>query len=88
MPFAIKIKMQTKFKRHQYVILLKNPDPEYIEYAEESEKPKEIPIKKGMKAKINILLPNGRYHVEVLGENGEVIAYCPMDEEDLSALED
>jgi len=76
--------MQTKFKRGDKVILLRNPDPEYIEYHEEDENFKEIPIIKGMPGKINILLPNGKYHVEVLDKNGNVIAYVPMDEEDLA----
>jgi hypothetical protein len=70
--------MQTKFKRHQLVTLKIAPNPEYIEYYEE-----ERPIKKGMKGKINILLPNGQYHVEILDEKGEALAYAPMNEEDL-----
>ncbi len=79
--------MRTKFKRHQKVILLKDPDPEYIEYHNEDNPDfKEIPIKKGMHGKINILLPNGQYHVEIDDENGEIIAYAPMNEEDLEAV--
>ena len=78
--------MQTKFKRGDKVILLRAPDPEYIEYHDE-ENFKEFPITKGMPGKINILLPNGKYHVEVLDKKGNVIAYVPMDEEDLGKEE-
>lgn len=72
--------MQHKFKKHQEVILLVNPDPEYIEYSPDydEEKPQ---IKKGARGKVNVILPNGQYHVEVLDENGNVIAYVPMSEE-------
>ena len=76
--------MQTKFKRHQKVVLLKDPDPEYIEYHQaDDEQAKPSPIKKGMKARINILLPNGKYHVEILDEDENTLAYAPMDEDDL-----
>ncbi len=72
--------MQTKFKRHEMVRILADPDPEYIEYSidYDDEQPK---IKKGMKGKINLLLSNGKYHVEILDEKGDVIAYIPMPEE-------
>ena len=80
--------MQTKFKRHDKVKLLTDPNPEYIEYhSEDEENIKEIPIKKGMLGKINILLPNGQYHVEVLNKEGNTIAYVPMNEEDLESIE-
>lgn len=70
--------MQTKFKRHQKVRLLVDPNAEYVEYYSDEQ----IPIKKGMTGKINILLPNGQYHVEIIDEkSGETIAYVPMDEE-------
>ncbi len=72
--------MQTKFKRHQPIILKMSPNPEYIEYYEE-----ERPIKKGMKGRINIILPNGQYHVEIFDEHGMTLAYAPMNEEDLEA---
>lgn len=81
--------MQTKFKRRQSIILLKDADPDYVEYHDEDEPGsdfKEIPIKKGMKGRINILLPNGQYHVEILDEKGNTIAYAPFDEEDLEAI--
>ena len=74
--------MQTKFKRHQKVKILVLPDPEYIEYRDE-----EIPIKRGMLGEINIILPNGRYHVKILDINGSIIAYAPFSEEDLEAVE-
>ena len=77
--------MQTKFKRHEKVRLLADPDSEYIEYSEEydEEQPR---IRKGMTGKINILLPNGQYHVEILDEKGEVVAYVPMSEEFLEKI--
>lgn len=82
------LSMQTLFKRHQAVILLKAPDSEYVEYHNEDNPDfKEIPIKKGMKGKINIILSNGQYHVEILDSNGEILAYAPFNEEDLRADE-
>ena len=80
--------MQSKFKRHQSVLLLIDADPEYIEYHNEDDpNVEEIPIKKGMKGRINILLPNGQYHVEILDEKGNIIAYAPFNEENLEALD-
>lgn len=76
--------MNTKFKRHQKVKLLLNPDSEYVEYYSD-EKPE---IKKGMSGEINILLPNGQYHVAIKDKKGEVIAYAQMGEDDLEAIED
>ncbi|HLC31216.1 MAG TPA: hypothetical protein VJK51_00975 [Candidatus Nanoarchaeia archaeon] len=79
--------MNTQFKRHQAVILLHDADPEYVEYhleGEDENTPK-IPIKKGMKGRINILLSNGRYHVEILNDQGKTLAYAPFNEEDLQA---
>lgn len=76
--------MQTKFKRHQKVRLLAAPDPEYVEYSPD----KEREIKKGAVGKVNILLQNGQYHVEIIDEKtGETIAYAPMNEESLEAVE-
>ena len=76
--------MQTKFRRHQKVRLLASPDAEYVEYYSESESI----IKKGATGKINILLPNGEYHVEIIDEKtGETIAYAPMSEEFLEAID-
>lgn len=75
--------MQTKFKRHERVILLADPNPEYIEYYTE-EKPG---IKKGMLGEINILLPNGEYHVAIIDEKtGDTIAYVVMNEEFLEKI--
>ncbi|MDO8460666.1 MAG: hypothetical protein Q7S74_06140 [Nanoarchaeota archaeon] len=82
--------MQTKFKRHQKVRLLLDPDLEYVEYHTEGspDVQDQTPIKKGMVGKINILLPNGQYHVEIIDEKtGETIAYVPMAEEHLEAIE-
>lgn len=70
--------MQTKFKRHQKVKILRSPNPEYIEYYED-----EIPITSGMHGKINILLSNGKYHVEILDKEGKTLAYSVFEEEEL-----
>ena len=80
--------MQTKFKRHQKVKILVDPDPEYIEYHSENEEEAKTnqKIKKGMLGEINILLPNGLYHVRILNEKGEIIAYAPFAEEDLEEI--
>lgn len=82
--------MNQKFKRHQKVKLLRDPNPEYIEYHEELSEDEtddgDMPaITKGMKGKINILLPNGQYHVEIDDSKGNPIAYCEMSEDDLEA---
>lgn len=83
--------MQTKFKRHQLVRLLVTPDPEYVEYHnEEGDNLGEdvfSKIEKGMLGKINILLSNGKYHVEILDKDGKTIAYAPMSEEDLEEVD-
>ncbi len=79
--------MQTKFKRHQEVIILVAPDPEYIEYHNQDEELENSPqITRGMKGKINIILPNGRYHVEILDKEGNTIAYAPFDEDSLEEI--
>jgi len=65
------------------VKILREPDPEYVEYYEDP-----VPIKKGAKGKINIILPNGKYHVEILDEEGQALAYAPFDEESLEAVEE
>ena len=84
--------MKTKFKRHQSVKLLRDPNPEYVEYNleddEEGEQVDKPLIKKGALGKINILLPNGQYHVEIIGKKGETLAYAPLNEEDLESLEE
>ena len=77
--------MQFKFKRHQKVVLLVDPDPEYVEYDPSLEK--EVPIKKGALAEINILLPNGKYHVKIIDKKGNTIAYAPFNEEDLGPID-
>ena len=78
--------MQFKFKRHQKVILLSDPDPEYIEYDPSIKK--EVPIKKGALGEINIILPNGKYHIRIIDKKGNKIAYVPADEEELGPAED
>ena len=77
--------MQTKFKRGQMVKLLIEPDEEFVEY-NEAEDISSFSIKKGMSGKVNILLPNGRYHVAILDKNGNIMAYAPFDEESLEAV--
>jgi len=73
--------MQTKFKRHQSVRILTPPNTEYVEYYED-----ERPITKGMTGKVNIILPNGQYHVEIKDSEGKILAYAPFNEEDLEAI--
>ena len=75
--------MQTKFKRHQKVRLLLDPDPEYVEFYSEEE----VPIKKGAIGKVNIILPNGKYHVEIVDEKDKTLAYVLMDEDYLEERE-
>jgi hypothetical protein len=74
--------MDTKFKRHQPVRLLSTPKEDDVEpYADPP-----VAITKGMKGTINILLPNGRYHVRISDDEGNEIAYVAMDEEQLQAI--
>ena len=76
--------MNTKFKRHQKVKLLVTPREEDMElYAENSKG-----IKSGTIGYINILLPNGRYHVRIQDKDGNEIAYVAMDEEQLAPVEE
>ena len=77
--------MQTKFKRHEMVRILADPDSEYIEYSADYDE-EQPSRRKGMNGKINIILPNVQYHVEILDEKGEVIAYIPMPEEFLEKI--
>ncbi len=75
--------MDTKFKRHQEVKLLRAPLDEDVEpYTDPP-----VKITAGMKGKINIILPNGQYHVEIIDEEGQTIAYAAMDEEGLEAID-
>ncbi len=76
--------MQTRFKRHQAVRLVHGPDPAYVEYHNEDDPDfEEVPIIAGMRGKINILLPNGQYHVEILDGKGKTLAYIACSEDDL-----
>ena len=79
--------MHTKFKRHQKVRLLTNPDPEYIEYHTEETDEEPLPIKKGMIGVVNIILPNGEYHVKILDKHGHELAYVKVSEEFLEAVD-
>lgn len=76
--------MQTKFKRHERIILAVDPNPEYVEYESDFIE-SSPPITKGMHGRINVILPNGQYHVAVLNSQGEVIAYVLLDEEFLQS---
>ena len=67
------------------MILLVDPDQEYVEY--DPSLKKEVPIKKGMEGEINIILPNGKYHVKIMDKKGNTIAYAPFDEEQLGSTE-
>lgn len=79
--------MKFKFKKHQKIKLLRDANPEFIEYRDEFGDAAR-PIKKGMNGIINIILPNGQYHVEIIDEEGDVIAYAPFNEEDLEAVKE
>lgn len=76
--------MHFKFKRHQPVIVKLAPNPEYVEYHEDAP---QIPIKPGMKGKINLIMSNSEYHVEIFDDAGNVLAYALMHEEELEAAE-
>lgn len=78
--------MQTKYKRGQKVRLLIDPDPEYVEYHTEISEEETVPIKKGMVGEVNLILPNGRYHVRVLDQHGKEFAYVMIDEDYLEPL--
>lgn len=74
--------MNTKFKRHQKVRLLHDPDAEYVEpYADD------VVVRAGMTGKINLILPNGQYHVEII-RDGETIAYVMADEDQLELIDE
>lgn len=74
--------MQTKYKKHQPVRLLRNPNIEDIEYYTEPP----VEIKKGMSGEINVILPNGDYHVLIKDKDGKKLAYVMIDEESLESL--
>ncbi len=74
--------MQTKFKRHQQVKLLTAPRETDIEpYADPPQE-----IKAGMIGTVNLILPNGRYHIKLTDTKGEEIAYIAMSEDNLEAV--
>ena len=71
--------MNTKFKRGDKVKILISPLETDIEsYEEETHT-----IKKGTIGEINLLLPNGRYHILIKNKKGEKLAYAVVDEEAL-----
>ena len=75
--------MQTKFKRHQKVKLLLNPLERDIEPYQDEEP---AAITKGMTGEINIVLPNGQYHILIRNAKGDKLAYIVMDEENLQEI--
>jgi len=77
--------MQFKFKRHQKVIILVDPNPEYVEY--DPSLKKEVLIKKGAQGEINTILPTGQYHVRITNKKGKTIAYALFNEEELGSAE-
>ena len=77
--------MQNRFRKHQKIVLLVSPNQEYIEYEPGFE---ETVIKKGALGEINIILPNGKYHVKIIDKNGNAIAYLPLDEEEMGQAEE
>jgi hypothetical protein len=79
--------MDTKYKRHQKVKLLRAPDPEDVEYHTENSDQEQVPIKAGMIGTVNVILQNGTYHVKILDEAGNELAYAPFDEDSLEAVE-
>lgn len=74
--------MQTQFKRHQSVRLLADPREEDVEFYIDPP----VPITKGTIGTVNIILPNGRYHVRISDKKGNEIAYVAMDEEQLEPV--
>ena len=77
--------MPNKFKKHQKIVLLANPSQEYIEYEPGFES---SPIQKGALGEINMILPNGKYHVKIIDKKGNAIAYVPLDEEEMGSAEE
>lgn len=77
--------MPEGFKKHQKVILLSDPDLEYIEYVPDFEG---IEIKKGMVGEINLILPNGRYHLKIFDKKHNVIAYLMAEEEQIGPIKE
>jgi len=83
--------MNTQFKKRQAVKILAVPDKEFIEYHnvadEELSLDNHPDIKVGTLGKINMVLPNGRYHVELHDKKGNIIAYAPFSEEELESAD-
>lgn len=75
--------MHAKFKRHQKVVLLAMPKEDDIELYV----PAPHNIRSGTIGFINLLLPNGRYHVRIEDSEGNEVAYVAMDEEQLKAVD-
>ncbi len=74
--------MNTKFKRHDKVKIIINPLESDIEsYDEEN-----VKVTKGAIGEINMLLPNGRYHVLIKNTKGVKLGYVVVDEEGLESV--
>lgn len=79
--------MNHKFKKHDRVKLKISPLVDDIEYTSEVLAEDEEPaVLAGMEGEINLILPNGSYHVRVFDENGRAIAYVMLDEDSLESL--
>jgi len=78
--------MNTKYKRHQNVKLLRNPNVTDIEPYQEDEEDEFPEIKKGAVGEVNIILPNGNYHILIRDKKGNKLAYIVMDEDSLEAV--
>jgi len=64
------------------------PNLDQVEYNfEDNEEADKVTIKAGMNGKVNVILPNGQYHVEILDSKGNIIAYAPFSEDDLESAE-
>lgn len=74
--------MNTQFKRHQKVRLKTAP----LEQDTENYADPPVAIKAGTIGCVNILLPNGRYHIRIEDDEGNELAYVVMDEEQLESI--
>lgn len=74
--------MHTQLRRHDKVRLIAAPDPDYIEYYTDDQ----APIPSGTHGTINVILPNGKYHIRI-EKNGQEYAYVVMDEEALEKID-
>ena len=73
-------------KRHDKVRLKNIPDYDYIEYFNKDQEDLTPEIKRGMEGQINVILPNGKFHVEIKNDRGETVAYVVAGEEELEKI--